>query len=308
MVARTILNIKEHGRSMTTERRVMISLPASSTTYVDLGLLYSAANHRMVRQSGIFKGKFHIDGETAIGLGGDEQFVIETLPMSWPVFGAYKHGRGMFDRAMSPEGEIAKKARWHDYRLYYDTAHKTQDAAGTKVVPTGCSLDFTAATGNADYVYSEVLDDNGTNTYTFHMLGPSDMAGTDRSFGMLAEYDAKDDTSIDETGATSTNYNSILNDVNSANETNLKEDGDRPPYNKDNLQLPTKQYNLFVFGGNGSNQPTASVPEAGVAVRSTGEIEVPFGVVKITNNIAASRTLLFTFSKGSHKGIAWEAV
>ena len=179
---------------MTTERRVMISLPAGSTTYVDLGLLYSAANHRMVRSSGVFKGKFHIDGETAIGLGGDEQFVIETLPMSWPIFGAFKHGRQMYDRAMSPEGEIAKKARWHDYRIYYDTAHKIQDVGGLKVTPDGCTLDF-SGTGNADYVYSKVVDDAGTNTYTFHMLGPSDMAGTDRSFGMLSEYDQKDDTS-----------------------------------------------------------------------------------------------------------------
>ena len=149
MVARIIKSIKEHGRSMTTERRVIIRLP-SGVSYVDLGLLYSAANHRMVRSSGIFKGKFHIDGETAVGLGGDEQFIIETLPMSWPVFGAFKHGRGMYERAMSPEGEIAKKARWHDYRIYYDTAHKTQDAAGTKYVPVGCSINFDAVTGNAD--------------------------------------------------------------------------------------------------------------------------------------------------------------
>lgn len=304
MVAQTLRTSKKSICTMATERRVQITL-TPGTHYVDLALLYSAANHRMVRQGGVFRGKFHIDGETAVGLGGDEQFVIQTLPTTWPLFGAYKHGRRMYDRAMSPEGEIARKARWQDYRVFFDTAHKTQDSSGLKIVPVGCVLDF-SATGNADYVYSKVLDDAGTNTYTFHMLGPSDMSGTDRSFGMFSEYDTRDDTNVDETGASSSNYNEILNDVNSANEQHLKEDGDKPPYNKDNLMLPIKQYNLFVFGGTAAGSP--SLPEAGVAVRSTGEIEIPFGIVKIINNIAANRTLQFTFSKGSHKGIAWEAV
>lgn len=288
---------------MTTERRVSFTLQPG-TTYIDLSLLYSAANHRMVRQGGIFKGKFHIDGETAVGLGGDEQFIIDVLPTTWPLIGAYKHGRRMHDLAMSPETEIVTKSRWHDFRVYYDTQHKVQDAAGTKVTPNGCTLNF-APTGNADFVYSEVLDDAGTNTYTYHMLGPSDMAGTDRSFGMFAEYDTKDDTSVDETGGANTNYNAILNDVNEGNETHLKEDGDKPPYNKDSLQLPTKQYNLFVFGGTAAGSP--SLPEAGIAVRSTGEIEIPFGIVRVINNITAPRVLSFTFSKGGHKGIAWEA-
>lgn len=290
---------------MDTERRIEIAIPASTTAYLDLGLLYSAANHRMVRQNGVFKGKFHIDGDIAVGLGGDEQFIIEVLPTTWPMFGAYKHGRAMYERAMTPEDSTTKRARWHDYKIYYDTAHKTQDLSGVKYTPNGTTLNFAPVGGNADYEYSAVLDDAGTNTYTFHMLGLSDMAGTDRSFGMLSEYDTKDDTSTDEESGLSTNYNSILNDVNSANEQNLREEGNRPPYNKDNLQLPTKQYNLFVFGGNTTG---TSLPEAGVAVRSTGEIDIPFGIVKITNNIAAIRTVKFTFSKGGHKGIAWEAV
>lgn len=290
---------------MRVERRVSFTLPAASTTYIDLALLYSAANHRMVRQGGTFRGKFHIDGETAVGIGGDEQFIIEVLPTTWPMYGAYKHGRKMFDIAMQPEdGLLTTKARWNDFRVYYDTAHKTQIAGGNLIAPSGISLNV--AGGSSEYIYSEAIDDAGTNTYTFHMLGPSDMAGTDRSFGMLTEYDNKDDTDVDETGGTPTNYHEILNDINTENEVHLKEDGDRPPYNKDSLQLPVKQYNLFVFGGTAAGSP--SLPEAGVAVRSTGVIDIPFGIVKITNNVAASRNLQFTFSSGGHKGIYWEAV
>lgn len=272
-----------------------VPIDGNSTQYIDLALLYSAANHRIMHQNYVFRAKFSCDGE--LPLAGDEAFSITVLPTTWPLIAAYKQARDMYVRAMSPEMETAKKARWHSYRVLFDTAHKTQDAAGTKLLPSGCSLDFTNPAGNADYVYSEVLDDTGTNTYTFHMIGASDMAGTTRSFGAVAEFDAQNDTSTDEAGLT-TNYDEILNDVNAANETNLHEDGDRPPYNKDNIQIPTIVEYIH------STQTLQHVTDR----FSTPVMDVPFGLVKVVNHVAAQRTIQITLSPGNVKGIAAEVI
>lgn len=295
MVAEINNRIRHLGIGMAlsnvTERRLQVTIPGGpgpTTTYIDLALLYAAANHRMIKQANIFKASFQVDGVNG-GIAIDDHFVVQVLPTTWPIMKAYEHGLEKYQDGMKDEMKAVKKARWNDFRIFFDTAHRDQDNTPTgKLTPAGCTLNF-AAGGNAEYEYTRIYDTNGTNEYSFHMLGTSDMGGTERSFGMLAEYDRTDDTSVDETGALPTNYDQILNDNTPENETNLKEDGDLPPYNKDSLQVPTKSYNIHAMGN------TAS---PGYTVRSTGMIDVPFGVVKITSYITQPRELIITFKEG----------
>lgn len=280
--------------SNVTERRIQVDLPGGpgpTTTYIDLALLYAAANHRMIRQANIFKASFQVDGVNG-GMANDDHFVVQVLPTTWPLMKAYEHGLEKYRDGIKDEGKAVKKARWNDFRIFFDTAHRDQDNTapyGTgKLLPTGCSVTF-APPANGEYEYTRIFDSSGTNEYSFHMLGSSDMSGTERSFGMLSEYDRTDDTSVDETGAQPTNYSEILNDVTPENETNLKEDGDLPPYNKDSLQVPTKTYNIHAMGANGN---------PGYAIRSTGMIDVPFGVVRVTSYVTEPRSLIITFKEG----------
>lgn len=278
----------------------MITLPAG-VSYVDLSLLYSAANHRFLSQQRNYIAKFSVDSDPSAGIGGDEQFIIDVLPTTWTLKQAVRQARKMYDAAMSPEMQhVAKPARWHDFRMYFDTAHKLQIAAGTYVTPEGSSVVLSGALQNGEYVYSTVQDDTGANTYSFHVKGASDTAGADRSFGIMAEYDAMNDTSTDEASATVSNYGDVLNDITAANQQRLQEDGDLPPYDKDSCaDLVTKQYHLHAFG------QTANV---GYSVRSTGFIDAPLGLVKINNNITGNRTLIVTFKAGSAKGIDAEVI
>lgn len=288
-----------------TERRVVITLPpaSSGTQYLDLGLIYAAANHRFMKQGHNFVAKFELDGDPSALLGGDEQFVLEVLPTTWPMYGAYKQSRKIYELAVRPEeGLTARKSRWHDFRVYYDTAHALQVAGGVQYTPNGINTGFGG--GSGEYVYSFVNDDAGTNTYSFHMIGNSDMAGTTRSFGAVFEYDRQNDTSVDESSGVQTNYSEILNDVDTGNEARLQETGDLPPYNKDNLQLPQKIFNLYA-PGSGSGPGTSSL---GYGVRSTGFIDVPMGLVKISNNIEGTRQIIITFKAGKNKGIHAEVI
>ena len=275
----------------------MVTIPGGAgptVTYIDLALLYSSANHRMVRQANIFKADFQVDGHNG-GIQNDEQFVVTVLPTTWPIMKAYEHGLERYRRAVADERAVSKVARWNDFRIFFDTAHRDQDTAGTKVLPLGISCNFNPTSGNADYEYARVFDETGTNEYSYHMLGNSDLSGTERSFGMLDEYDNYDDTSTDEASSAQTNYDLILNDVNDDNELNLKEDGNNPPYNKDSLQVPTKSYHLHatgtLTGGPGYKMP------------KTGIIDVPFGVVKITSYTTEDRDIIIVFKAGKNGGI-----
>lgn len=286
---------------MRAQRTFKVTIPATSTVYVDLGLLYSAANHRMMRQNYVHRAKFHVDGLVPPG-AGDEVFSIMALPNTWPVINAFKHARGVFQKALTPESAGTKKARWHDFKVYFDTAHKAQDDAGVlgtqgKMLPIGVNMDFTPGTGNADFVYSVVLDDAGANSYTWHMLGNSVVTGANRSFGCIDEYDITDDTSADQAAGT-TEYDLILNDVNSDNESNLQNDGNLPPYNKDQLQIASfsETIHATTAAGYGHNR------------LSTGYVDVPFGLVRITNEVAGDRSIFITLQSGKVKGINAEVI
>lgn len=269
-----------------TELRLNVALPASTTSYVDVAGLLSAANHRLYRQHKTYTLKCSVDGDVAAGLGGDEQFIIDVLPTTWPVLGSIREGRKKFIEAMTPEMQDTKPARWADFRMKFDSQ---QEINNTVHVPSGVTMPAITH----DFNFSQVADESG-NFYTYHVLGASDLTGVERSFGCLDNYDRKDDTDVDAQPTITQDWHLVDNDRDEVNEALLNQQGDYPPYNKDNLQAPTKRYQLFAFG--------SSVNNVGYAMRSTPFIEVPLGLLKIVNNIAAPRSLIITVKAGSHKG------
>jgi len=277
---------------MTTELRLSVTLPASSTTYLDLAAILSAANHRLYRQSYLYKAEFRIDGDVGTGIGVDEQFVVDVLPTSWPMMKALKQAKEMAVASQMPERDAIQIARWNDFRMYYDTTHKSQAFVQ---LPDGISMTLGS---DSEIAYTQVFDDVGL-PYTFTALDNSVVTGAGRSFGALYEYDRTGDTST--TNAPQGNdYDRILNDLNDANETEISQNGDLPPYNKDTLQVPSKQYQLFAFG--------STVPNVGYSVRTTGLVDVPHGLVKVANNIDAPRNLIIRFKAGKYKGVHAEAL
>ena len=276
---------------MTTELRLQVNLPASSTTYLDLAAILSAANHRLYRQSYLYKAEFRIDGDAAVGLGTDEQFVVEVLPTTWPMMKALKQAKETAMEALTPERK-SQVARWNDFRMYYDTTHKAQSFVQ---LPLGCSIVYGT---DAEYAYTQVFDDVN-QAYTFHALGGSTITGSNRTFGALDQYDKSGDTGSDN-APPGNNYGNVLNDVNDANLDELSLNGDLPPYNKDNLQVPTKSFNLFALG--------ATVQNVGYSVRTTGLLDVPHGLVKVTNNVNGARQLIIRFKAGKYKGVHAEAM
>jgi hypothetical protein len=272
---------------METELRLNVSLPAG-TSYIDVAGLLSAANHRLYRQHKTYTVKCSVDGETAAALGGDEQFIIDVLPMTWPVLGSIREGRRKFIEAMSPEMMDTKPARWSDFRMKFDVQ---QSLTNTIYIPSGVSMPAISH----QYAFSTVADDSG-NLYTYHVLGASDLSGAERSFGCLDNYDRKDDTDVDNQPTQAQDWHLVDNDRDEVNEQLLNVQGSYPPYNKDNLQAPQKRFQIFAFGSNVNN--------VGYSMKSTGFIDVPLGLMKVVNNVSAARSMTITVKAGDHKGAA----
>lgn len=275
---------------MTTELRLTVDIPAGSTgpVYLDLACLYSAANHRFISQAHIFTANFIAESAPAALGGQDVGYKLEVIPTTWPVMGAYKYGRRMYEQAMKPESDNVKKSRWNDFRIYYESAHRSQ---ASNVLPNGVS--YTPLI-DGEYQYTKVYDDGAANTFNFHMLGSSDLTGPAQSFAMVEQYDQRDNTDIEAIGGLS-DYDRILNDYNEANESELQNNGDLPPYNSTNLQLPEKKFILHATGSGATG--------LGYSHKSTGYIDVPFGLVKITNLVEGVRQLIIVFKAGKTKGI-----
>jgi hypothetical protein len=270
---------------MTTETRVTVTLPLASAgiQYLDLAAIYASANHRFMSQQHVFTADFQVQSDAGVNIGSDAEFTLEVLPTTWPLMGAYKYGRKMYDQAMAPESD--RKARWNDFRVTYDTAHNAQT---TVYKADGCT--YSSAEG--EYLYSKVFSDDGSTAYRFHMLGANDFVGIEQSFGLLQQYDDRDNTSRDD-GTATTDFDKILNDYNTNNESELVENGDLPPYNSQNLKLPLKRFHIHALGN----------ASPGYTHRRTGFVDVPFGLVKVTNNIEGVRQITIVFKSGSNKGI-----
>lgn len=267
-----------------TQLRFRVNVP-TGTSFVDGAAILSAGNHRLYRQFKGYKMRVSINNVGTGTAAQDSAFVVSKLPTSWPMIQALKHGKEQYDKAMAPEAK--DRNRWADYRI---RMRGLQDVAGvnTLALPKGVSVN----TGiNYEYTFSTVADSTG-NTYTFVAKGASITAGADRYLSALQEYDQTDDTNMDTQGGTS-NYHLIDEDVNQVNESIVNNEGDLPPYNSIVLQIPDDEFDLYTM--------TGAAP--GAQQRSTGWMDVPLGLLEVTNAIAESRELVIEFYKGDYKGV-----
>lgn len=277
---------------MTTERRLTVRIP-TGTHYIDLARLYSAANHRLMPQNKVFEASIGIDTAQFASLGQDVAFSVDVIPTTWPIMSAYKHGRSVYQNlVMKPETTLGTPARWHPkFRIFYDINH-CQNYTGNEPLPLGVSYTQNV---EGEYQYTRAASDTGTY-YHFAMFGDSYLTGPAlKCFGLVDQYDRKDDTNID-AGNQVTEYSVLLNDQSDVNANELIENGNLPPYNKDNLQVPRKTYHLHAYG--------SAVSNVGYTRTSTGNIEVPFGLLKVSNLVSEDRDLIITFKAGSFKGIS----
>lgn len=149
----------------------------ADSLYIDVAQCLSIINRKLVAQGQVFNIKnFHVFSEEADT--DDFRLKIATLPHNWVTRNAWVKGKAMFDTmnemALSA-GSQNMLPKWHDYKIYFNDAHRQQGF--TETSSTGGSATLPRdADGNifpvGEWIYSSYHDSGSTSDQFYaHMIG-----------------------------------------------------------------------------------------------------------------------------------------
>ena len=208
------------------------------------------------------------------------------MPNTWPVRKAHQLALKEYLSATRDERRRGGQARWHDFKVFYEDDHRT----GSTLDPVGITK------GSAEWNYSEIYKQSISANSQYKFLGSSD----NDAFGMIAEYDAQQDTDDDSPDNPGGNvpYGGLHPDVDSANQDNLLDEGDAPPYNPDALQVLPSTYSIGIGTGKTDKMVSEWFP-------------APCGLLKLSAIVTSSAnigtdtvgTFFVEVAAGDYKGI-----
>lgn len=256
----------------------------SGASYIDGFKDASLCNSRLYRQGRVPMVRFGFTGPasptvTSAIVG------VQTLPNTWTVRKAHQLALREYLRATKEERRRSGQARWHDFKVYYEDAHRS----GTTLTPLGIT------TGNSEWNYSNI-DNTGGSTRTFKFIGATDS----NCYGIIASYDNmadQDDDSPDNTG-TGLPYADLHPDVQVDNKEYLLNEGDAPPYNPEALQVQERLELIAIGSGKSDKLVSPWFP-------------APCGLLKVTAAVSTSDSLsddtmgafFVEFAAGDYKGV-----
>lgn len=154
----------------------------SKVTYIDLAQCLSNINRRVYRQ-----GMNYAVAGFRIGYAGSRatpvDIAIQTLPTTWPVgaswhkfFAAWQNQQ---NEALDEVGSRDLKARWNDFKIYFDVGHKGLGSE-TPTTPGGFVLPGQVPHNMGSWEYSEIVvpqEDGTADEFSLWMLGASAAGG-----------------------------------------------------------------------------------------------------------------------------------
>lgn len=269
------------------ERVQTYAVSAGSSILIDVAKTLSAQNHRLYRQGKMYHIKLGLTSHAP--QAGDlvkQEFKIYTIPDTWYVKKAWELAMATRDEQLSLSNR--SKGRWDDFRVGWSSALQT----GT----LGVSGDMGSLSSDEAQL-SKVHDAVASNDYGFVMFGASRDTGN-TLYGMIEQYDQTGNTPLNQPGgvAASDAYTQAHPDsgmVEGAGDLKALQ-GDMAPYDMDS-------FNGADDGGS-VMQPSITSTEDGVG-RSSLSLWAPLGLLKVTNDGAATSSLTVTVSSGQYKGV-----
>lgn len=195
---------------------------------VQTDLALSQVNHRLYRQSRVYKVKVSLDGTGSVaalpvGIGID----VYALSDTWVNQNAYKEAYDQFVENSEEEKEQLGKsaARWNDFRV----AHGFSAAFMSPHLNQGGSNNI-LSTG--EYEMSEVSDSNG-NSKTFRWVG----SAPSTTFNIIDEYDNMGNTDATPSSpSTTVGYDGLTDELDDNQMDHLSNHGNNPPYGASTLE------------------------------------------------------------------------
>lgn len=294
MAAKRSLKKKASKKRYATQRHINFSPntgAASNKDVIDVAKFLSESNHRLYRQSRVYKCKIN---QISVPQDRDSMSVY-VLRDTWFLQKAYQMAKATFEEntkeersGMSP----VNMARWQDFRISLTPAAGVTYNFLDPLVVNNNTLGTTGL-NNGEFIDTLVTREDSTDL-TFGLFGLANSR-----FGILDEYDkianVDDSPANTVSGANISAYGGLDDDNDDGSRGHLQTAGNSPPYDKDSLGIDT----LFRHVGNiGATTGTQKM--------STGFFEAPLGMILVVNTGNAIGTYEVEIASGDYKGVTAE--
>lgn len=281
-------------------REVCYLVPKGTTKFIDFACDFSHLNRKFMRQGNVFALRVEILQMDDADMTNDHSLAIWAMPNTWQIRKAWHLGfkawRKQTAQVIQEHG--IKPGRWSDFKIQYNPAH----AAAGRLYPSspvaGGGSGMSYITSGRDWSYSKVVDQDSEQDYTFTMFAHGGALATSNAFSLWTAYDTLADQVPEDPQTTNASpFHTILFDVgdnagNLAIADNIENDNDNPPYPNINLWTQEQFYRIS---------------QNGFHPQSTGFMEVPCGLLQLTNNAAAGDIAIkVTAAAGPNEGILAE--
>ncbi len=279
---------KSKGKRYACQKHIEINVADSGNQFVDVARCLSEVNHRLYRQSRVYRCKVnHLGNPTDRG-----KLDIYVLRDTWMLQKAYQMAKDAYDKNMSEErADVSSKnvARWQDFRIVLEPAASgyTEKFA---MVRANATLNASTLT-NGEFAASRVYKEDGTSM-TFGLVGSSSRWSIVEEYDKTADVDSKPANLV--SGSDINPYGDLDNDNVTAARNDLQNLGNQPPYDPNSLD----GQKLF--------RKVASIGALNGAQRlSTGFFNAPLGlIVMVPNGITANEDFYeVEVQSGDYKGV-----
>lgn len=302
------------------ERTQFFTLPANTTSYIDSGFTLSYMNRISMKQGM----EYVIESLEVFGEPATTSSVqVESLSKNWVSSNSwmkgFSHWKAQQDQWLEEAGQSSRKARYNDFKIFYDSQHSNADNLLPQNTITETAAKVIDPTVQTEWDYSQVVVPNdgavGTTNEYFLMMNGDDV-GTRK--GLIHNYalsrarpqvfDPNQVSPAEDGGL----YQDMVDVGDNLEEvgTNVSTNNFVPPYLLADAISGVVGGEFYPGGKNvavaGSTIRDILTVRSGTGAfnsDSTGTFTALCGLIKLINNTDANLTIRVTWASGPYKGV-----
>jgi hypothetical protein len=280
---------KTKAKRYAVQRHIEVQpLTNGSKQYLDVAKALSECNHRLYRQSRVYRCKINHFGDPT-DAGSLDVYVLRD---TWMLQKAYQMAKDAYDKNMSEErADISPSniARWQDFRVALNPA----SSGYTEVLPvirSNGTLNMTSLS-NGEFANSVVYKEDGT-AMDFGFYGASSRWSIVEQYDRTADVDSKPSNTV--SGSDINPYGALDDDNQQAARNDLQERGNAPPYDPNSLDGDKLFRKVGTLGARGGAQKL-----------STGFFDAPLGLIIMVPTAMGDTDDLYELEvqSGDYKGV-----
>lgn len=270
--------------------------PYSDSVYVDVAQCLSNLNRKLVRQGQLFRIRnlkaYTNDTSPSVTLK------VGSIPTTWVTRNAWVKAKALWDEmnavASKDVSGMAIYPKYHDFKVYMDDNHRTEDQDPSSKDENLIPVDFNdTEISVGDWDYSQFFDSGSTaDAYYAHMLGDhTGSTGSWTSVGLIQAYAEsrtrpKSDITMNDMEVDSNIENSpwarLFGDDDQTRQVigALEAKNDNPPYDRDNYIGGDGNFEHGVVNGFAKIQNLNSVSGSGLTSLAPAFV-APCGLIRL---------------------------